>query len=169
MLLVVGGALAIATIPVVRAVGEGVTGSGGFGILVLTAVGFLPSATVLSAVPPAVVKLQLRDLDSTGATVGQLSAYGTAGAIVATFLTGFVLVAIAAVTTLIVTVGVLLVISGLALWRFSSRRGPRRDRHRGHRRVGVRCLALGGAVLLGQPLRHPDRVLLRVDRDRRRP
>ena len=66
--------------------------------------------------PPAVVKLQLRDLDSTGSTVGRLSAYGTAGAIVATFLTGFVLVAIAAVTTLITVVGVLLVVGGLALW-----------------------------------------------------
>ena len=68
------------------------------------------------AVPPAVVKLQLRDLHTTGATVGRLSAYGTAGAIVATFLTGFVLVAVAAVTTIIVSVGVVLVISGLALW-----------------------------------------------------
>ena len=62
--------------------------------MVLTSIGFLPAATVLSAVPPAVVKLQLRDLASTGTTVGRLSAYGTAGAIVATFLTGFVLVAI---------------------------------------------------------------------------
>jgi spermidine synthase len=60
--------------------------------------------------------LQLQDLDSTGATVGRLSAFGTAGAIVATFLTGFVLVAIAAVTTIIISVGVVLVASGLALW-----------------------------------------------------
>ena len=115
-LLVVGGALAIATVPTVRALG----GAGGStsigGILALTAVGFLPSATVLSAVPPAVVKLQLRDLGDTGATVGRLSAYGTAGAIVATFLTGFVLVALAAVTTIIISVGVVLVASGLALW-----------------------------------------------------
>ncbi len=115
-LLVTGGALAIATVPTVQALG----GAGGAasvgGTLALTAVGFLPSATVLSAIPPAVVKLQLRDLADTGATVGRLSAYGTAGAIVATFLTGFVLVAVAAVTTIIIAVGVLLVVSGLALW-----------------------------------------------------
>jgi len=115
-LLVVGGALAIATVPTVRVLGDIAGSTSVGGTLGLTALGFLPSATVLSAVPPAVVKLQLRDLGSTGATVGRLSAYGTAGAIVATFLTGFVLVAVAAVTTIIISVGVLLVISGLALW-----------------------------------------------------
>ncbi len=115
-LLVIGGALAIATVPTVRALGSAGGAASVGGTLTLTAIGFLPSATVLSAVPPAVVKLQLRDLGSTGATVGRLSAYGTAGAIVATFLTGFVLVAVAAVTTIIISVGVVLVVSGLALW-----------------------------------------------------
>jgi spermidine synthase len=116
VLLVTGGALAIATVPTVRAIGAGGASTGLGGIMVLTAVGFLPSATVLSAIAPAVVKLQLGDLASTGTTVGRLSAYGTAGAIVATFLTGFVLVAVAAVTTIIIAVGVLLVAGGIALW-----------------------------------------------------
>ncbi|MEP1122715.1 MAG: fused MFS/spermidine synthase [Ilumatobacter sp.] len=116
IMLVLGGALAIATIPIVRVLGEGGGAGGGFRILVLTAFGFLPSATVLSAVPPAVIKLQLRDLASTGSTVGRLSAWGTGGALFGTFFTGFVLVAAAAVTTLIVVVGVLLVASGFALW-----------------------------------------------------
>ncbi len=124
VLLVLGGALAIATLPVVRVLGASVGGGGGPEILVLTAFGFLPSATVLSAIPPAVVKLQLRDLSTTGTTVGRLSAYGTAGAIVGTFLTGFVLVAWAAVTTLVVTVGLLLVAAGIGLWLFGRRRGP---------------------------------------------
>ncbi|MEM9747845.1 MAG: fused MFS/spermidine synthase [Actinomycetota bacterium] len=115
-LLVAGGVLAIATIPIVRVLGESGGSAGGVRIIVLTAFGFLPSATVLSAVPPAVVKLQLRDLDSTGATVGQLSAWGTVGALFGTFFTGYVLVAAAAVTTLIVTVGVVLVIGGLVLF-----------------------------------------------------
>ena len=60
----------------------------------LTAFGFLPSATVLSAVPPAVIKLQLLDLASTGTTVGRLSAWSTAGALFGTFFTGFVLVSL---------------------------------------------------------------------------
>jgi SAM-dependent methyltransferase len=151
VLLVLGGALAIATIPTVRALGSAGASTGLGGILVLTAVGFLPSATVLSAVPPAVVKLQLRSLDTTGATVGRLSAYGTAGAIVATFLTGFVLVAVAAVTTLIVGVGVLLVASGLGLWIL----GPRPSRAATAGSVGALSafagVALVGATLLGSP------------------
>ena len=151
VLLVLGGALAIATIPTVRALGPAGSSTGLGGILVLTAVGFLPSATVLSAVPPAVVKLQLRTLDTTGATVGRLSAYGTTGAIAATFLTGFVLVAMAAVTTLIVSVGVLLVVGGLALWLAAP--GERRATTAGA--VGglsaFAGVALVGATLLGSP------------------
>ncbi len=116
MLLLVGGALAIATIPIVRVLGSGSGSGGGPRILVLTAFGFLPSATVLSAVPPVVIKLQLRDLGSTGTTVGRLSAWSTAGALFGTFFTGYVLVAAAAVTTLIVAVGVVLVAAGLTMW-----------------------------------------------------
>jgi spermidine synthase len=71
---------------------------------------------VLSAVPPAVIKLQLLDLASTGTTVGRLSAWSTAGALFGTFFTGFVLVSAAAVTTLIVAVGLALIGSGLAMW-----------------------------------------------------
>jgi spermidine synthase len=116
VLLVLGGALAIATIPIVRVLGDGSGSGGGIRILVLTGFGFLPSATVLSAVPPAVIKLQLMDLASTGTTVGRLSAWSTAGALFGTFFTGFVLVAAAAVTTLIVAVGVALIVSGVAMW-----------------------------------------------------
>ena len=48
--------------------------------------------TVLSAVTPVVVKLQLGDLGATGAVVGRLSAWATAGALAGTFSTGFILV-----------------------------------------------------------------------------
>ena len=151
VLLVVGGALAIATVPTVRALGGAGDASSVGVTLVLTAVGFLPSATVLSAIPPAVVKLQLRDLADTGATVGRLSAYGTGGAIVATFLTGFVLVAIAAVTTIIISVGVLLVASGLALW-VASPNAVRRTSRTEITSVSIFAgLALAGAWALGSP------------------
>lgn len=116
LLLLAGGALAVATIPIVRVLGGTSGTGGGIRILLLAAGGFLPAALVLSAVPPAVIKLQLRDLDVTGSTVGRLSAWSTAGAIAGTFGTGFVLVAAAAVTTLIVAVGTLLFVAGIALW-----------------------------------------------------
>ncbi len=113
LLLVVGGALAMSSIPIVRVLG-GSTGAGGRGApsVLLAAAAFLPSAAVLSAVPPAVIKLQLRDLDETGHVVGRLSAWSTGGAIAGTFIAGFVLVAYAAVSTLIVSVGVALVAAG---------------------------------------------------------
>ncbi|MEZ5233263.1 MAG: fused MFS/spermidine synthase [Acidimicrobiales bacterium] len=118
LLFVLSGALALIVLPVVRTIGgaggPGAPGSGAE-IIVLTALGFLPSATVLSAVPPAVVKLQLRDLDRAGATVGTLSGWSTGGAIIATFFTGFVLVRWAAVTTLVVAVGLVLIVLGFAL------------------------------------------------------
>ncbi len=144
VLLLAGGALALATIPVVRALG-GTAGPGG--ALFLAALGFLPSATVLSAVPPAVVKLQLRDLDATGTTVGCLSAVGTAGAIVGTFLTGFVLVAFAAVTTLIVGVGLMLVAAGVALWAT----GPRRRAAELSAPLGLVALSLVGVAAVDAP------------------
>jgi spermidine synthase len=147
LLLVAGGALALAVIPTVRWLGDSVSPTAG-GVLALTAVAFLPSATVLSAVPTAVVKLQLRDLRSTGSTVGRLSAAGTAGAIVATFLTGFVLVAVAPVTTLIVSVGILLVLAGLVLWAAL----PRAARRRAATPIGamgVVALAALGAAWVG--------------------
>ncbi len=119
VLLMLGGALAITTIPVVRVIGSVSSGGGGPMILILSAFGFLPSATVLSAVPPAVIKLQLRDLDETGSTVGQLSAWSTAGAIFGTFFTGFILVATAGVSTLIVSTGLLLMLGGVAMAVFA--------------------------------------------------
>jgi len=149
LLLLVGGALAIASIPLVRLVGEGLGEAGAPGIVMLSAIGFLPAATVLSGVPPAVVKLQLRELAATGTTVGRLSAWGTAGAIVATFLTGFVLVAWAAVTTLIVAVGIALIVAGAALAATSREHAPARNELLGV--GGLAAVALLGVAAVDAP------------------
>jgi len=148
VLLMLGGALAIASVPVVRLLG-GTAGANTQGLpsVLLAAVGFLPSAAVLSAVPPAVVKLQLRDLEHTGDVVGQLSAWGTGGAIVGTFLAGFVLVAFAAVSTLIVSVGVALVVAGAALWITEGAR----SRGVASSSLALTALALGGHAVMPQP------------------
>jgi hypothetical protein len=147
-LLMLGGALAIASVPIVRLLG-GTAGANTQGLpsVLLAAFGFLPSAAVLSAVPPAVVKLQLRDLATTGDVVGRLSAWGTGGAIVGTFLAGFVLVAFAAVTTLIITIGSALVVGGAALW-FA---GPRQSVQALGSAVALAAVSLVGNVVVEQP------------------
>lgn len=154
VLLMLGGALAITTIPVVRVIGGGSTsGGGGPMILILAAFGFLPAATVLSAVPPAVIKLQLRDLEQTGSTVGQLSAWSTAGAIFGTFFTGFVLVATAAVSTLIVTTGILLLISGvlMALFARSAAASPAAQATEMLGLGGLAAMSILGTVAIDSP------------------
>ena len=114
-LLVGGGALAVATVPLARLAGDSLSG-GGRSVVGLSVVTFFTPAAVLSAVGPTVVKLQLRDLAVTGRVVGRLSALGTAGAIVGTFLAGFVLVDVAPTTTSILIVGGSLMVAGTALW-----------------------------------------------------
>ncbi len=147
VLLMIGGGLAISSIPIVRALGgsAGATGRGAPSVI-LAACGFLPAAAVLSAVPPAVIKLQLRDLDRTGRTVGRLSAWSTGGAIAGTFVAGFVLVAYAAVSTLIITIGVILVAAGAVLAATMRRSSPTALLTAG----GLVAIALAGVALVEQ-------------------
>ena len=69
-----------------------------------------------------VVKLQLHDLSGTGGVVGRLSGISTAGALVGTFVTGFVLVATTPTRTIIDVIGAVLVTLGVALTIWLSRR-----------------------------------------------
>lgn len=115
-LVVAGGGLAILSVPIVRTLGDASVEDVGPATVTLALAGFLLPALVLSAVSPAVVKLQLRDLERTGAVVGRLSGIGTAGALVGTFLTGFVLVAALPTTTVVYALGALLLVLGGVLW-----------------------------------------------------
>jgi spermidine synthase len=108
-----GGIAAIASVPIVDAVGRlGLGGEFG-GIVALAAAGFVLPATILSAVGPMIVRASLIDLGTSGALVGRLSAIGTAGAITGTFLTGFVLLGLVPTRPLIAGVGALLVGVGI--------------------------------------------------------
>lgn len=121
-ILVVGGLLAVATAPLVTLLGEHVNGGSMAAIVLLTgATVFLP-AFVLSTVNPIVVKIQLQDLDETGRVVGRLSAFATAGALVGTYGTGFILAARFSNRTIIVCVGAILVVLGLVVWWRLTRR-----------------------------------------------
>lgn len=115
-LVVLGGALAFLSVPIVDGLGAGMRGATASTVVVMSFAGFFAPAAVLSAVTPTVVKLQLDDLRLTGRIVGRLSAVGTAGAIFGTFVTGFVLVSAWPTRPIIRVVAGSLVVLGLVLW-----------------------------------------------------
>ena len=122
--LLLGAALAMLTLPVVRFVGQAVAGRPESELVLLLAlVAVFPPAALLSAVTPMVATLHLTDLEHTGAVVGRLSGIGTLGAIAATFLTGFVLVPVLSISTILIGTGLVLSGAGIAVLRF--RRGRR--------------------------------------------
>jgi hypothetical protein len=121
-ILIVGGLLAFAAAPLVTLLGEHVRGASLPAIVALSgATVFLP-AFVLSAVTPIVVKMQLQDLRATGRVVGRLSAFATAGALVGTYGTGFVLAARFSNRTIVACIGAVLIVAGAALWWRLTRR-----------------------------------------------
>ena len=114
-LLLAGGLLALLTVPLVRWLGPGARGDGDLAALGITLVALVPPAAVLSAVSPAVAHLQLHDLRASGTVVGGLSAWATAGALVGTFGTGFVLIPLMPVSSAVLVIGGVLVVAGIAL------------------------------------------------------
>jgi spermidine synthase len=143
-LLVAGGALVVAVLPLVRFAGALLSGVQSGNVLVLAAVAVIVPAALLSAVPPMVVALQLGSLQQTGSVVGRLSGIGTLGGIVATFATGFVLVALLPSSVILVGAGVLVVLAGLALAVLLRRRAPGVT---GKLPAGLLALAVGAPVL----------------------
>ena len=113
-------------------------------VVALALFAFTAPAAVLSAVSPMVAKLRLDDLSRTGEVVGTLSAAGTVGALVGTFVTGFVLVAWIPSRLIVVLVGAALVLWGAAMsWRQRGRPDPVAA-------AGV-AVALGLAAATGTP------------------
>jgi spermidine synthase len=114
-LLIGGGLLAMLVVPVVHWLGPGARGDGNLTALGITVVALVPASVVLSAVSPAVAHLQLHDLHASGTVVGGLSGWATAGALLGTFGTGFVLVPLMPIGTAVLITGAMLVLVGLAL------------------------------------------------------
>jgi spermidine synthase len=138
-LLAVSGAVVALTPALVR-----VTAAAGSGFLltvVATVTIFVPGA-LLAAVTPLVTKLSLRSLEQTGTVVGRLSGISTAGSIVGTVVTGFVLITRVPVSGIMVGLGVALVAVAVGLMGLS----------RGRLVVlPVAALVLGGAVVATVP------------------
>jgi spermidine synthase len=107
-----GGLLVLLTRPAVLALGPSMERRGAVGIVVLAVAAVVPPALVLSTIPPAVVKLRLRDRQEAGRTVGLLSALGTAGALLGTFLTGFVLLGSLSSSRILACTSAVLVVVG---------------------------------------------------------
>ena len=141
-LMVAGGALVVAVLPLVRFTGALLAGADAGGVLLLAAVAVVVPAALLSAVPPMVVKLQLASLDETGAVVGRLSGIGTLGGIAATFATGFVLVAVLPSSVILVATGAVTVVAGVVV-AVLLRRVP----GAGRVPAGLLVLALAGGAL----------------------
>lgn len=118
-LLIGGGLLVLLTVPIIRALGPSASEGGNAAAVGVTFAALVPVAAVLSAVTPTVARLQLRDLRASGTVVGRLSAWATAGALVGTFGTGFVLVPLLPVSRSVLAIGIMLVLAGVLLGAYT--------------------------------------------------
>ncbi len=112
-LLIGGGLLVLLTVPIIRALGPSASEGGNAAAVGVTFASLVPVAAVLSAVTPTLAHLQLRDLRSSGTIVGRLSGWATAGALVGTFGTGFLLVPLLPVSSSVLAIGILVVLVGV--------------------------------------------------------
>lgn len=111
-LLAISGAGAAATPFLVRAAGAA---GGSDLVLPVSAITIMIPGLLLSAVTPMVTKMRLRSLTETGSVVGRLSGIGTAGSIVGTVATGFILISRVPVTGILVGLGVCLLLTAAAV------------------------------------------------------
>ena len=112
MALILSGVFTWLSVFVVSLIGPSMSSSPA-DIVTLTLLAFFIPTSLLSAISPMVAKLRLSSLEETGAVVGGLSAAGTVGALVGTFGTGFVLLGLLPIRTIIFGIGALLVLAGV--------------------------------------------------------
>lgn len=148
--MMLGGGLGLLAPPIVRVSADRLDGTSNAVVLIATIAGFLLPSIVLSAVSPMLVKTQLRSLESSGATVGAMSAVGTAGSIVGTFVAGFLLVAKVPVTATVLGVCAALIGVGTLL-TLSTRRRPRAERLTAAGLFAFAGLGAGAAVAVESP------------------
>jgi spermidine synthase len=143
--LILGAIGTALTLPLVRWAGQILRGGAAPAVLLLAALAVFLPAFLLSTVTPMVVKLQLADLNRTGAVVGRLSSIGTLGAITATLGTGFILVAAMPSSWIILSLAGFLAAAGLALgWWLRRDAAALPGRPRTRAMLGVVGLAAAG-------------------------
>ena len=110
-------------------------------ILLITTIVFFAPACILGMISPVVVKLTLSNLAKTGNVVGKIYAFSTLGSILGTFATGFYLVSWMGTRHILITMGIILILSGLIFGGFLGKK----------RGVGLFSILLG-LIFLVLPL-----------------
>ncbi len=87
-------------------------------ILLITAIVFFVPSCLLGMISPVVVKLTLNNLEKAGNVVGKIYAFSTLGSILGTFATGFYLISWMGTRSILLTMGVILVISAAIFGSF---------------------------------------------------
>jgi len=91
-------------------------------ILLLTTIIFFIPSCLLGMISPVVVKLTLNNLDKTGNVVGKIYAFSTLGSILGTFATGFYLISWMGTRHILLTMGVILIVSAPIFGGFFARK-----------------------------------------------
>jgi spermidine synthase len=86
-------------------------------LLITTIIFFIPSC-LLGMISPVVVKLTLNNLEKTGNVVGKIYAFSTLGSILGTFATGFYLISWMGTRSILLTMGIILILSALIFGGF---------------------------------------------------
>lgn len=81
-----------------------------------TIVLFAPASILLGMVSPYAVRLRVRAVTTSGATVGRLYAISTIGSIAGTFLAGFVLIPALGTTSILYVIAIILIMVSLSLY-----------------------------------------------------
>jgi len=90
-------------------------------LLITTIIFFVPSC-LLGMISPVVVKLTLNNLARTGNVVGKIYAFSTLGSILGTFATGFFLISWMGTRHILLTMGIILILSALVFGGFFGRK-----------------------------------------------
>jgi spermidine synthase len=91
-------------------------------ILLITAFIFFVPSCLLGMISPVVVKLTLNNLEKAGNVVGKIYAFSTLGSILGTFATGFYLISWMGTRSILLTMGIILVISAIPFGGFFRRK-----------------------------------------------
>jgi spermidine synthase len=86
-------------------------------LLITTIIFFVPSC-LLGMISPVVVKLTLNNLEKTGNVVGKIYAFSTLGSILGTFATGFFLISWMGTRHILLTMGIILILSAFIFGGF---------------------------------------------------